>query len=197
MKVVEPGTGTRHPDADHILTLSYVGWKKDGTQFDQSPPVELMYRQLAPGWAEGVGYMVEGEKRRLWVPATAAYGDTATGGRPAGDITLDVKLVKIGKRAGHGASDQAAAVTPIPAPDDVAAPPKTATKTKSGLAWRILTPGKGAHPLRVGYCRRRLHGMDSGREDVRQFRGARQDGDAAARTGHQGLDGGRSAHADR
>jgi len=35
----------------------------------------------------------------------------------------------------------------IPAPPDVAAPPKEAKKTASGLAWVVLTPGKGTkHP---------------------------------------------------
>lgn len=35
----------------------------------------------------------------------------------------------------------------IPAPDDVAAPPKDATTTASGLATKVLTPGTGsAHP---------------------------------------------------
>jgi hypothetical protein len=32
---------------------------------------------------------------------------------------------------------------PIPAPDDVKAPPASAKKTASGLAYRVLTPGKG------------------------------------------------------
>lgn len=39
------------------------------------------------------------------------------------------------------------AQAPIPAPADVAAPPKDASKTSSGLASKVLTPGKGKdHP---------------------------------------------------
>jgi peptidylprolyl isomerase len=39
------------------------------------------------------------------------------------------------------------AAKPAPAPADVAAPPKDAQKTSSGLASKILTPGKGKdHP---------------------------------------------------
>jgi peptidylprolyl isomerase len=35
----------------------------------------------------------------------------------------------------------------IPAPSDVKAPPKDAKKTSSGLAYKVLTPGKGTkHP---------------------------------------------------
>jgi FKBP-type peptidyl-prolyl cis-trans isomerase len=36
----------------------------------------------------------------------------------------------------------------IPPPDDVAAPPADAVKTRSGLASKVLTPGKGkSHPV--------------------------------------------------
>jgi len=39
------------------------------------------------------------------------------------------------------------AQAPIPAPEDVKAPPKDAKKTSSGLAYKVLTPGKGTkHP---------------------------------------------------
>jgi peptidylprolyl isomerase len=33
---------------------------------------------------------------------------------------------------------------PVPAPPDVAAPPADATKTASGLLWKVLSPGKGS-----------------------------------------------------
>jgi len=39
------------------------------------------------------------------------------------------------------------AAKPVPAPPDVAAPPKDAQKTSSGLASKVLVPGKGKdHP---------------------------------------------------
>jgi peptidylprolyl isomerase len=47
-----------------------------------------------------------------------------------------------------------AAQTPIPAPPDVAAPPKDAKKTKSGLAYKVLTPGTGKeHPTETSEVR--------------------------------------------
>ncbi|MBM3771539.1 MAG: FKBP-type peptidyl-prolyl cis-trans isomerase [Acidimicrobiia bacterium] len=46
------------------------------------------------------------------------------------------------------------AQTPIPAPPDVAAPPKDAKKTKSGLAYKVLTPGTGKeHPTETSEVR--------------------------------------------
>jgi FKBP-type peptidyl-prolyl cis-trans isomerase len=85
------------------------------------------------GWTEALQLMVAGEKRRLWIPANLAYGDAAGGGRPSGMLVFDVELL---------------AITSAPrAPEDVAAPPKTAKRTKSGLAYRVLKKGSGKrHP---------------------------------------------------
>jgi FKBP-type peptidyl-prolyl cis-trans isomerase len=48
-----------------------------------------------------------------------------------------------------GASAQTAPPSTVAAPADVAAPPANATKTSSGLATRVITPGKGAdHPTK-------------------------------------------------
>jgi peptidylprolyl isomerase len=76
-----------------------------------------------------VGLMTKGEKRRFWIPGDLAYGDTPRRpGAPAGQLTFDVELLDI--------------LAAPKAPSDVAAAPATATKTASGLAYRVLTPGK-------------------------------------------------------
>jgi peptidylprolyl isomerase len=41
------------------------------------------------------------------------------------------------------AAQQAPKIEPVPAPPDVAAPPADAVKSASGLAWKVLAPGKG------------------------------------------------------
>lgn len=41
-------------------------------------------------------------------------------------------------------SAQQLRVEPVPAPPDVAAPPADATKSASGIAWKVLSPGKGS-----------------------------------------------------
>ena len=71
--------------------------------------------------------MVEGEKRRIWIPEELAYQGKP--GRPAGMLVFDVELLTI--------------VKPPEAPADVAAPPADAEKTASGLASKVLTPGTG------------------------------------------------------
>jgi peptidylprolyl isomerase len=85
------------------------------------------------GWTEALQLMVVGEKRRLWIPAALAYGDNPAPGSPAGMLVFDVELLRV--------------TSPPKPPEDVAAPPKKAKRTKSGLAYRILTKGKaGRHP---------------------------------------------------
>ena len=82
----------------------------------------------------GVQLMGVGDTFRFWIPEKLAYQGQP--GAPAGMLVFDVELlaIKAGKK-------------PIPAPDDVAAAPADAQKTASGLAWKVLTPGKGgAHP---------------------------------------------------
>ena len=51
--------------------------------------------------------------------------------------------------AAAAASAQTAPPATVPAPPDVAAAPANATKTASGLAFRVITPGKGTeHPAK-------------------------------------------------
>ena len=139
-KVLEPGTGTDHPSPTDKVKVHYTGWTTNGQMFDSSvlrgEPITLALNQVIPGWTEGLGLMVVGEKRRLWIPSAMAYGAHPRPGAPAGDLVFDVQLLDI------------VHTPPPPAvPTDVKAPPANAKKTASGLAYRVLTPGTGtAHP---------------------------------------------------
>ena len=77
--------------------------------------------------------MVEGEKRRFWIPAKLAYEGKPD--RPQGMLVFDVELLDVLR---------------VPAvPPDVAAPPADAEVTRSGLASKVLTAGTGTrHPRR-------------------------------------------------
>ena len=140
-KVIQKGTGTAHPGAEDTVKVHYTGWMTDGKMFDSSvvrgQPAEFPLDKVIKGWTEGMQLMVEGEKRRFWIPANLAYGDTPRRpGGPFGTLVFDVELLGIKK------------APPAPAvPTDVAAVPKNAKKTDSGLAYRVLTKGKGkVHP---------------------------------------------------
>lgn len=136
--VLQPGTGTDHPSATDKVKVNYTGWNQsDGEMFDSSVtkgrPLEFRLDKVIKGWTEGVQLMVPGEKRRFWIPAALAYGDKPKRpGGPSGDLTFDVELLEI-----------IPTPKPPPAPTDVAAAPKAAKKTASGLQYVQLKKGTG------------------------------------------------------
>jgi peptidylprolyl isomerase len=135
-KVLTKGTGKAKPKPEDKVKVHYTGWTTDGKMFDSSvargQPAEFGVSQVIPGWTEALQLMVAGEKRRLWIPANLAYGDTPRAGAPAGQLTFDVELLEV-----------IAAPKPIPAPADVAKPSAGSKKTESGLAYKSLKKGKG------------------------------------------------------
>jgi len=96
-KVIQPGRGTRHPRPNSRVTVHYTGWTTDGKMFDSSvkrgQPATFELDGVIRGWTQGVQMMVEGEKRRFWIPENLAYGGEA--GSPAGMLVFDVELIKI------------------------------------------------------------------------------------------------------
>ncbi|HEX6277392.1 MAG TPA: FKBP-type peptidyl-prolyl cis-trans isomerase [Polyangiaceae bacterium] len=136
-KVLTPGKGKVRPGPSDQVRVGYAGWTKDGKMFDASPadkPITFGLGNVIPGWTEGLQLMVEGEKRRFWIPANLAYGETPKmPGAPAGDLVFDVELLEIMKAP--------------ETPKDVAKPPAGAKKTASGMSYKVLTKGKGTtHP---------------------------------------------------
>jgi peptidylprolyl isomerase len=152
-RVLRSGTGMVHPHRWDKVAVHYTGWMTNGKMFDSSvaggEPATFQLDQVIAGWTEGVQLMVVGEVRRLWIPAKLAYGEKARQpGGPSGMLVFDVELLDI-----------TPGVRPIEPPSDVAAPPKNATKTASGLAYVTLTKGDGKqHP----YARDRVRVHYSG-----------------------------------
>ncbi len=97
--MLEAGTGTEHPAATSRVVVHYTGWTTDGRMFDSSvvrgQPALFPLNGVIRGWTEGVQLMVEGEKRRFWIPANLAYGENPGGGRPGGLLVFDVELIDI------------------------------------------------------------------------------------------------------
>jgi len=134
-KVLTPGTGKDKPAATDTVEVHYTGWTTDGKMFDSSikrgQPAKFPLNRVIAGWTEGVALMVQGEKRRMWIPVELAYQNRP--GRPAGMLVFDIELLNIMK--------------PPAVPADVAKPPKTAKKTKTGLFYQSMAKGTGkAHP---------------------------------------------------
>jgi FKBP-type peptidyl-prolyl cis-trans isomerase len=135
-KVLSPGSGTVHPTDGDLVKVATTFWGKDYAREKPgsfgSPTTPMVLGRIAlPGLKEGIALMTTGEKLRLWIPEKLAFN--GADGKPKGPLMVEIVLLD---------------VTAAPAtPPDVAAPPADATKTKSGLAFKVLQPGTGTvHP---------------------------------------------------
>lgn len=130
-KVLTKGTGTEHPAAADTVSVHYSGWTTDGKMFDSSvkrgQPTSFPLNGVIKGWTEGVQLMVEGEKRRFWIPADLAYGENPGGGRPGGLLVFDIELLSIKK---------------APKPPALAAP-ADAEKNEAGASFKTISKGTG------------------------------------------------------
>src|SRR5450432_2457933 len=137
------GGGNQHADADDLVKIRYSIWNGEGKLIDSIPSnlaSVMSVSRMMPGWQETIEMMLVGEQRRSWIPSTIGGGKIATGTT----YVIDTELVDII----HGPKT----------PEDVAAVPEDAERSKSGLAWRVLREGKegGRHPgrrtvVRVNY----------------------------------------------
>ena len=136
-KLLRQGRNDERPRSWDFVELAYTGWTTNGVMFattQNREPAEMTVDRMIPAWQEIVPQMRVGERRRLWVPeALAAHG---AAGMPAGTLVFDLELLEIERQT-----------RPPSAPKDVAAAPANATRTESGLAFRVLKKGRGkAHP---------------------------------------------------
>ena len=96
-KLLQKGTGQRHPKPTDQVQVHYTGWTTDGKMFDSSvmrgTPATFPLGHVIAGWTEGVQLMVEGEKARFWIPKKLAYNDKP--GAPAGMLVFDIELLVI------------------------------------------------------------------------------------------------------
>jgi peptidylprolyl isomerase len=134
-KVLTAGSGAVHPSPAAQVKIHYAGWTPDGKMFDaaMTRPAMFPVGGVIGGFSEGIQLMVEGEKRRLWIPGALAYDNSTREGVPKGMLVFDVELLQI--------------IEPPQTPADVASPPADAQVTRSGLASKVLQPGTGTvHP---------------------------------------------------
>ncbi len=133
------GTGTERPGPDDLVKLRYVIRNGDGKLIDSlsgNQAAVMSVSRMLPGWRETVSMMVAGEQRRSWISS-----DLGDGKIPDGTTyIIDTELVGI--------------IHAPKTPDDLAAPPAGAERTKSGLASQVIKPGTGTrHPNRRSVVR--------------------------------------------
>ena len=141
-KFLTKGSGKHKATMDDQVQLHFTGWTADGQMINSTTtanrPATMAVKQISvKGWQEGVQLMVEGDKARFWISKELGLGERPPmpGAKP-GPVVFDIELLKVIEPP-----------KPIPAPSDVKAVPGSAKRTASGLAYKVLTKGKGnAHP---------------------------------------------------
>ncbi|MEU8242498.1 FKBP-type peptidyl-prolyl cis-trans isomerase [Actinoplanes missouriensis] len=86
--------------AGQTIDVNYVGVTyADGKEFDaswkRSEPFSFQVGagNVIPGWDQGLVGVKVGSRVQLDIPADMAYGENATGGRPAGDLRFVVDVL--------------------------------------------------------------------------------------------------------
>jgi FKBP-type peptidyl-prolyl cis-trans isomerase len=125
------------PTANDTVVVHYTGWTTDGKMFDSSVqrkhPARFSLSGVIPGWTDGLQVMTVGEKTRFWIPEELAYKGKK--GAPQGMLVFDVELQKVIKAP--------------PTPEDVAAAPSGAQKTKGGVFYKVIAKGTGKQKPRA------------------------------------------------
>jgi len=133
-KFLEKSGGGEKPRPWDRVTIHFTGWTADGAMFDSSRsherPATIDLPTVIPGWQQVLPSMSIGDSVRAWIPEALAYQGRV--GEPKGQVVFDLELVSIQRLP-----------EPPRAPAHVAAAPRDAQRTKSGLAYRFLRKGDG------------------------------------------------------
>ncbi len=145
--LVSKGSGTR-VKKDMNVTVHYTGYFEDGKIFDSSverdEPIAIPIGQgkVIPGWDEGICLLNVGDKARLLIPYTLAYGEKVRGPIPAkSNLIFDVEIIKAEE-----------SITPVAYNVEG----KDTITTASGLKYIVVnqgtgTPAKSGNTVKVHY----------------------------------------------
>jgi len=90
--ISEPGSAN-HPTTNSQVTVSYRGYKLNGTTFDSGEYVRFYLYQVIKGWQEGISLIGENGKIKLIIPSDLAYGSSSAGSiGPNEVLVFDVEL---------------------------------------------------------------------------------------------------------
>ena len=100
-RVIEDGTGAKHPTAQSDVTVHYRGSMANGLEFDSSfargEPVHLKVGDVIKGWQEVLLLMRVGDHWQIFVPPELAYGERGQPPRigPNEALVFEIKLIDV------------------------------------------------------------------------------------------------------
>ena len=102
--------GAASPTLNDTVEAHYHGTLPDGTVFDSSvereQPATFGLQQIIPGWQEALPMMKEGDKWKIVLPPSLAYGEQGAGGDigPNQVLIFEIELLDV-----KGSGDEASA----------------------------------------------------------------------------------------
>lgn len=99
-KVLEMGTGDRHPQQFSVVTCHYRGSLINGKVFDSSfernCPEAFRCRDLIPGFASALLHMRVGDRWVVYIPFDQGYGTRSSGPIPGfSTLIFEIQLIGI------------------------------------------------------------------------------------------------------
>lgn len=129
-KLVSKGKGDKKVGQNDTVTMNFTVWKTDGKLYfsthQRKRPLTIPLGKAPPGWVEALQLMSVGEKRRFWMPPELGF---RKGAPNAQMLVYEIELIEVKEG-------------PKP-PEDLAGPPASAKRTKSGIRYRVLAKGTG------------------------------------------------------
>mmetsp|Transcript_79864 Transcript_79864/g.159477 ORF Transcript_79864/g.159477 Transcript_79864/m.159477 type:complete len:110 (-) Transcript_79864:325-654(-) len=101
VEIFAAGDGINYPRTGQTVTVHYTGFLPDGAIFDSSRErgkpfhFKLGSEQVIPGLDKGISQLSIGERAKIYIPASYAYGDRGFPGLvpPDSAIVFDLELI--------------------------------------------------------------------------------------------------------
>lgn len=101
VEIFAAGDGINYPRPGNVVTVHYTGYLPNGNRFDSSRDrgkpfkFKLGAEQVIPGLDLGVAQLSIGERAKMTIPSSLAYGEKGFPGLipPQSELTFDIELI--------------------------------------------------------------------------------------------------------
>mmetsp|Transcript_7298 Transcript_7298/g.27306 ORF Transcript_7298/g.27306 Transcript_7298/m.27306 type:complete len:110 (-) Transcript_7298:176-505(-) len=101
LEIVVKGDGKTFPTTGNIVSIHYIAYLENGHEFDSSRKRNKPFKfrlgvgEVVPGWEEAIAQMSVGQRAKVKMDPSVAYGEKGFPGLipPNQTITFDVELL--------------------------------------------------------------------------------------------------------